>query len=153
MTDEVKNPAANSNENQTIPPDHPLALLTDEAAAAVLGRALKWTLVLSAVGALALWVGAGWRTAAVFAVGGVISAASIFEWQRLMRLFNAKMDQKKTPGGAALVVVFFLLRLIFFAAAIYVSLKWIDGSAMALLVGLALAVITLSWQALRLLRG
>ncbi len=153
MTEEVKNSAANSNENQTIPPDHPLALLTDEAAAAVLGRALKWTLVLAAVGALALWIGAGWRTAAVFAVGGVISAASIFEWQRLMRLFNAKMDQKKTPGGAALVVVFFLMRLIFFAAAIYVSLKWIDGSAMALLVGLALAVITLSWQALRLLRG
>jgi hypothetical protein len=153
MTDEVKNSATNSNENQTIPPEHPLALLTDEAAAEVLTRALKWTLVLAAVGALALWIGAGWRTAAVFAVGGVISAASIFEWQRLMKLFNAKMDQKKTPGGAALVVAFFLVRLIFFAAAIYVSLKWIDGSAMALLVGLSLAVITLSWQALRLLRG
>jgi ATP synthase I chain len=153
MTDEVNNSRTNSNENQTIPPEHPLALLTDEAAAAVLTKALQWTLVLAAIGALALWIGSGWRNAAVFAVGGVISAASIFEWQRLMRLFNAKMDQKRAPGGAALVVTFFLLRLLFFAAAIYVSLKWIDGSAMALLVGLSLAVITLSWQALRLLRG
>jgi K+ transporter len=51
------------------------------------------------------------------------------------------------------VVAFFLLRLLFFAAAIYGSLKWIDGSPFALLVGLALAVITMAWQALRLLRS
>jgi hypothetical protein len=147
MPDKFRTPPTNSNQ----PPEHPLALLTDAQMAAVLTQAFNWTLVLAASGAVALWIGSGWRNAAVFAVGGLISAASIIEWKRLIRIFNAKMDQQKAPGGAALVIAFFLLRLLFFAAAIYGSLKWIDGSAIALLVGLALAVITLTWQALRLL--
>lgn len=145
--------AQKPNPDECLPAEQPDTLLTDEAAAATLTRALNWTLILTALGAVALWIGSGWRNAGVFAVGGLISAASIFEWQRLLRLFTAKMDQKKTPGGATLVVAFFLLRLLFFAAAIYGSLKWIDGSAIALLVGLSLAVIMLTWQALRLLRG
>jgi len=46
-----------------------------------------------------------------------------------------------------------VIRLTVFAAAIYVSLKCFQGSAIALLCGLALAVLTLVWGALRLLRG
>lgn len=144
----------NEQQEKTEPQaEHPLALLSDEAALALLAGAMKWTLFIALLGALALWIASGWRNAAIFAVGGLISAASIYEWQRLLRLFNAKMDQKKTPGGAGLVVGFFMLRLLFFAAAIYGSLKWIEGSAFALIAGLALAVITLAWQALTLLRG
>ena len=88
----------------------------------------------------------------MMAVGAVISAASILEWQRLIRLINAKLDKQKTPRGAVLVVAFFLLRLTVFAGAIYVSLRWFQGSVVALLCGLGLAVVATAWEALRLLK-
>ena len=88
----------------------------------------------------------------MLAVGALISAASIFEWQRLIRLFNAKLDQQKTPRGAVTVVLFFLLRLVVYAAIIYGSLKCLQGSPVALLCGLGLAMLVLAWEALRLLR-
>jgi len=31
--------------------------------------------------------------------GTLISAASIFEWQRLVRVINAKLDKQQTPGA------------------------------------------------------
>ena len=131
---------------------HPIAGLTDEALQALLRRAIRVTLLLGLVISLILLVASGWRNAAMFATGAAISAASILEWQRLIRLFNARLDQKKTPKGAATVVGFFLLRLILFAAAIYGSLKCFQGSAIALLCGLGLAVIAMAWEALRLLK-
>jgi hypothetical protein len=131
---------------------HPIVGLTDEALYALLKRAIRNTLILGLIPGLILLVASGWRNAAMFGVGAVISAASILEWQRLIRLFNAKLDQKKTPRGAATVVAFFLLRLILFGAAIYGSLKCFQGSAIALLCGLGLAVIAMAWEALRLLK-
>jgi len=131
---------------------HPIAGLTDEALYALLRRAVRNTLILGLISSLILLLASGWRNAAMFAVGAVISAASIFEWQRLIRLFNARLDQQKAPKGAATVVTFFLLRLILFAAAIYGSLVCFRGSAIALLCGLGLAVIAMAWEALRLLR-
>ena len=88
----------------------------------------------------------------MLAVGAVISAASILEWQRLIRLINARLDLQKTPRGAVIVVVFFVLRLTIFGAAIYGSLKCFQGSAIALLCGLGLAMIAMAWEALRLLK-
>ncbi len=131
---------------------HPIVGLTDEALNALLKRAIRDTLILGLVPSLILLVASGWRNAAMLAVGAVISAASILEWQRLIRLFNAKLDQKNTPRGAATVVAFFLLRLILFGGAIYGSLKCFQGSAIALLCGLGLAVIAMAWEALRLLK-
>jgi hypothetical protein len=131
---------------------HPLVGLTDAALEALLKRAIRDTLILGVLPAILLLVASGWRNAAMLAIGTVISAASILEWQRLIRLFNAKLDQQKTPRGATLVVSFFLLRLGVFAGVIYVSLKCFQGSAIALLCGLGLAVIATAFEALRLLR-
>ena len=50
------------------------------------------------------------------------------------------------------VVTFFLLRLIIFGGVIYGSLKCFQGSAIALLFGLSLAIVAMMWEALRLLR-
>jgi hypothetical protein len=97
-------------------------------------------------------IGGGWPSAALLAVGALISAASIWEWQRLVRLINARMDQQKTPASAPVVVVFFVLRLTVFAGVIYGSLKCFHGSIVALLFGLGLAVLAIGWEALRLLR-
>lgn len=126
--------------------------LTDVALDALLKRAIRITLLLGLVPAVIVWIASGWRNAAMLAVGAAISAASILEWQRLIRLFNARMDRQKTPRGAVMVVLLFLLRLILFAAVIYVSLKSLRGSVVALLCGLSLAIIAVAFEALRLLR-
>jgi len=120
--------------------------LTDQDLAALLKRAIVVTLILGGAAALVIWIASGWRNAAMFAVGAAISAASIFEWQRLIRLFNAKLDNQKTPRGAATVIVFFVLKLTVFAALIYVSLKCFQGSVVALLCGLGLAMVAMAWK-------
>jgi len=131
---------------------HPLALLTDESLQALLRRAIRITLILGLLAAAAVWIGSNWRNAAMLATGTLISAASILEWQRLVRLITAKMDQKQMPRGGALAAVFFVLRLIVFGAAIYGSLKCFRGSVTALVCGLGLAVAAMLWEAIRLLR-
>ena len=78
---------------------HPLADLSDAALEALLQRAIRDTLILGLIPALVLLIASGWRDAAMLAVGSAISAASILEWQRLVRLINAKLDNKKSPGA------------------------------------------------------
>ena len=131
---------------------HPLVGLTDEALQVLLRRAIRDTLILGLIPSLVLLFASGWRDAAMLAVGAAISAASILEWQRLIRLINAKLDKQKTPRSALLVVIFFVLRLTVFAGAIYGSLKCFHGSVVALLCGLALAFATIAWEALKLLK-
>jgi hypothetical protein len=130
----------------------PIANLTDAALDALFRRAIRITLVLGLIPAVVLWIASGWRNAAMLAVGAAISAASILEWQRLIRLFNARLDNQKSPRGAVTVVALFLLRLLIFAAAIYGSLKCFRGSVVALLCGLSLAIVAVAFEALRLLR-
>lgn len=131
---------------------HSLDGLSDATLQALLRRAMRNTLILGLISAVALWIASGWRNAAMMAVGAAISAASILEWQRLVLFVNARMDHQKSPGSAATVVVFFVLRLTVFAGAIYGSLKCFHGSVAALLCGLGLALAATAWEALRLLR-
>jgi uncharacterized membrane protein len=127
--------------------------MTDADLEGLLHRAIRNTLIFGVIASLVIWKAASWRDAAMMATGTAISAASIYEWRRLARFIAAKLDKKQTPRGSAFAVVFFVLRLTVFAVAIYVSLKCFQGSAVALLCGLALAVLTLVWEALRLLRN
>jgi len=131
----------------------PIGMLSDEALEALLKRAVRNTAILALLPALVLWIASGWRNAAMMLTGGLISAASILEWRRLVRLMNSKMKRRQTSRGAFLVIGFFLVRLLFFAAVIYGSLKCFQGSVIALVCGLSLAVVTLMWEALRMLRG
>jgi hypothetical protein len=130
----------------------PLTDLSDAALQALLQRAIRNTLILGLISAVVLLIASGWRNAAMMAVGAAISAASILEWQRLVRFINARMDHQKTPRGTLTVVVFFVLRLTVFAVAIYGSLKCFHGSVVALLCGLTLALAATAWESLRLLR-
>ena len=134
--------------------DEALALggLTDEELQSLLKRAMRNTLILGLIAAVVLWIASGWRNAAMLAVGGAISAASILEWQRLIQFVNAKLDNKKAPTSGPVVAVFFVLRLTVFGAVIYGSLKCFHGSVVALLSGLGLALLATAWEALRLLR-
>jgi len=132
---------------------HSLAGLTDAGLEAMLRRAMRITLIIGLLGALVVWKASGWRNGAMLATGTLISAASILEWRRLIRIINARLDNKQVPQGAGLAIVFLMLRLIVFAGAIYGSLKCLHGSVLALLCGLGLAVLAIVWEALRLLRN
>lgn len=131
---------------------HPIVDLTDEALQQMLKRALRSTIVLGLLASAAVWIGSNWRNAAMLATGAAISVASVLEWRHLVRVFNARMDKQRTPGSAAAVFIFFVMRLTAFAAAIYGSLKCFQGSVVALLCGLGLAVMTVGWEVIRLLR-
>jgi len=131
---------------------HPVVDLTQADLDAMLNRALRNTLILGLISALVVSIGAGWRSGAMLATGTLISAASIWEWQRLIRVINARMDKQKTPASAPVVVLFFVLRLTVFAGVIYGSLKCFHGSVAALLFGLGLAVLAIGWEAIRLMR-
>jgi len=130
----------------------PIANLTEDALQLLLTRAFRNTLILGLLVSLAITISSGWRNGGLFLTGALISAASILEWQRLIRLINARMRLKKTSRSSILVFGFFLVRLLIFAVAIYGSLKCFQGSVIALICGLGLAVVTLTWEALRLLR-
>ena len=130
----------------------PIANLTDEALQVLLKTSIRNTLILGCLLSALLWISSGWRNGAVMMTGALISAASIFEWQRLIRLINSRIKRQKSPRSAVLVIGFLLVRLLIFAGVIYGSLKCFQGSVIALVCGLSLAVATLTWEALRLLR-
>jgi len=130
---------------------HPIVNLTDDEAEQFLQRALRVTLILGGVAAVAVMIGSGWRNAAMLAVGAAISAVSILEWQRLLRIIGAQLDNQTTPKGALMVVVFFVLRLTIYAGVIYGSLKGLHGSVVPLLCGLGLAALAVMFEAIRLL--
>lgn len=119
---------------------------------AMLRRATRNTLVLGLSGALAVALGSNWRNGVMMVIGAGISAASIYEWRKLIEIINAKLDRKKTPSKAGLVFVFFVLKLTVFAGLIYGSLKSLHGSVLSLLGGLALAAATILWEAIKMLR-
>jgi uncharacterized membrane protein len=131
---------------------HPIVDITNQDLDAMLKRAFRNTLILGAIASVAVLIGAGWRNAAMLLTGTAISAASVLEWQRLVRVINARMDKQKTAASTPVVVLFFVLRLTVFAGVIYVSLKCFQGSITVLLCGLCLAVLTIGWEAIRLLR-
>ena len=135
-------------------PDHPIVDFTFADLRALLRRAVRVTAALGIAGSLFLWLAMGWPTAALFAVGAALSIGSIYEWGRLIRMVNARMDGARSSGlGSGMVVGLFLLRLSIFAVVIYGSLKCFQGSPIALLCGLGLGVAGLVWEAMQVLRG
>ncbi|MGD0860201.1 MAG: hypothetical protein ABR912_12925 [Terracidiphilus sp.] len=131
---------------------HSIVDIGEEDQQALLQRAMRNTLILGLLSSLALLIGSGWRSAAMLLTGTLISAASILEWRRLLRVINAKLNNRQTPRSAPAVVLFFVLRLTVFAGVIYGSLKCFQGSVVALLCGLGLAALTIGWEVVALLR-
>jgi hypothetical protein len=146
------------NQNDPIPAptraDHPIVDFTFDDLTALLRRTILSTSLLGATIALALCLAMGWQTAGLFAVGAAISVGSIYEWGRLIRLVNQRMDGGRSSGfGTGLVIGLFLVRLILFAGVIYGSLRFLHGSPIALFCGLGLALAGLAWQSMKVLRG
>jgi hypothetical protein len=94
--------------------------------------ALRLLAILAVFAGALFWWKAGWQSAVLVAVGAAISAASLWEWMRL------------TFG--------FFLRIGVTLAVLYGSLKYLHGTVFALAVGLGLGIVSLTVEALRILK-
>jgi hypothetical protein len=133
----------------------------------VLNRALRSVVIAIVVGIPIIWVAWGWQSMVMFLVGGAIAATGILEWRQLMAAVLARLDvasldaastepegtpsRKPRPMGP--VLFWFFIRLVAAAAVLYVSLRSLDGRVSALLLGIALAIVALVIEAIRLFRG
>jgi hypothetical protein len=131
---------------------------TDQDLRAVLNRALRIVVIAVLVGIPVIWFAWGWRSMLLFLVGGAIAATGILEWRQLMSAVLVRLDlpaaedaAKPKPLGP--VLFWFFLRLAAAAALLYVSLRSLDGKVLALLLGIALALMALFIEAIRLFRG
>jgi len=125
---------------------------TDADLRASMRRAMLFTAVCAVVGFVGLGFSLGWQTGALFVAGAVVSATGLYEWQQLIGIINAKLDNEKTPKSSGFVLAMFFLRLGIAALIIYASLRFLNGSLYALLAGLGLAILALTVETVRMLR-
>jgi hypothetical protein len=130
-----------------------LAGLTDEDVRRTMQRALRLLAILAVLGVVLVWLKLGWQSAALLAVGAAISASGLWEWMRLMAVVISRMDAGAEPRPVGTVLVGFFMRLGIALVALYVSLKYLDGSVYALAAGLVLGMVALTIEALRLVRS
>src|SRR5271156_1455704 len=129
---------------------------SDQDLRLVMNRALRSVLIAIAIGIPIIWLAWGWRSAVLYAVGGAIAATGILEWRQLMTAVLVRLD---TGGGESTakplgpVLFWFFVRLVAAAGVLYVSLRSLDGKVAAVLLGIALALIALFIEAIRLFRG
>jgi hypothetical protein len=129
---------------------------SDQDLRLVMNRALRSVLIAIAVGIPIIWLAWGWRSAVLFLVGGAIAATGILEWRQLMTAVLVRLNAgapQSTPRPLGPVLFWFFIRLVAAAGVLYVSLRSLDGKVAALLLGIALALIALFIEAIRLFRG
>ncbi len=128
---------------------------SDQDLRLVMNRALRSVLIAIVVGIPVIWLAWGWRSAVLYLVGGAIAATGILEWRQLMTAVLLRLDAggQSTPKPLGPVLFWFFVRLVAAAAVLYVSLRSLDGKVSALLLGIALALIALFVEAIRLFRG
>ncbi len=138
----------------------PLGNFTDADAAGVITHAVRTVALLAVVGvAVAGWKG-DWRSALLLLVGAAVSASGLWEWRRLMTVLMIRMEPAagehlagaKRPS-IGFVLASFFIRLTLVLVVLYVSLRYLNGSVLALAAGLAMGVIALTVEGLRLLRN
>ena len=127
----------------------------DEDLRLVMNRALRSVLVAIAVGIPIIWFAWGWRSAVLYLVGGGIAATGILEWRQLMTAVLVRLDTEgqSAPRPLGPVLFWFFVRLVAAAGVLYVSLRSLDGKVAGVLLGIALALIALFIEAIRLFRG
>ena len=126
--------------------------LTDDDFKRTMIAALKLLAILSVVAMALFWWKSGWQSAALLLVGAAISGSSLWEWLRLMTAVMDRMDAGSKARPIGMVLVGFFLRLGLSLVVLYVSLKYLHGTVLALAVGLGLGVFSLTIEGLRLMK-
>ncbi|MBV8113170.1 MAG: hypothetical protein JO300_00390 [Silvibacterium sp.] len=120
---------------------------------AALRRALRMTAAMAVFGFGVLNLLAGWKMGLQILAGTFVSATGLYEWQQLIELMNAKLDNQKIPRSTGWVVTMFFLRLGAAAGVIYVTLKCLPGPYYALIAGLGMVAVALLIEVARLSRS
>jgi hypothetical protein len=118
-----------------------------------LRRALRMTAAMAIFGFGLLSLLLGWKMGVQLLAGAFVSATGLYEWQQLIELMNAKLDNQKTARSTAWVVTMFFLRLLVAAGVIYVTLKCLPGPYYALVAGLGMVAVALLIEVARLSRS
>ena len=149
-----------------------MADFSDADAKRSIWRALRLIGVVVLVAAPLIWWRAGWQSALLLVVGAAISGSGLFGWLRLMMAILARMEATTPPSGEpgletgqathsatkkprpmARILLGFAVRMAVALGSLYVSLRFLDGSAYALLAGLAMGAFALLVESLRLMRS
>jgi len=129
------------------------AEITDADLRTMLRRALRTVVVLGLVLFLVFTLTLGWQSGLLELTGAAISFTGIREYRSLALTVFAQLDNQRPPRPLGRTLVMFFLRLAIVGALLYVSLRCLHGTVYALLAGIGLAVVALSYEALRQLRG
>lgn len=136
-----------------------LAEFTDKDFRRTILRALRLLLVLTVLLLPVIWWKWGWRSGLLLVVGAAISASGLWEWLRLLTAVMRRMDAGDGTGAGptmrpmALVFFGFFVRLVLVVGVLYVSLKLLQGSVVAIAVGLGLGIVSLTIEGLRLVKA
>jgi len=117
--------------------------------------ALRLVAIAVAIGVPLVWWKLGWQSAAFLTIGALIYGSGLFEWLRLMSAVMVRMDadSERPVRPLAAVLIGFFMRLGFALVLLYVSLKYLDGSVYALIAGIAMGPVALSFEGLRLVKS
>ena len=126
---------------------------TDADVRSTLVRTLRLLAVLTLVGMALVGWKLGWRSAVLLLVGAAISGSGLWEWMRLMSAVMARMDAGGEGRPMGLVLTGFFVRLGLAIVMLYVSLKYLNGSVIALAVGLGLGIVSLTFEAIKMARA
>jgi hypothetical protein len=126
--------------------------LTDADVRQAMLASIRLLLILAVIAAAICWWVAGWQSALLLLVGAAISSTSLWEWLKLMTAINQRMDAGQSPRPMGLILFGFFARLALTLVVLYVSLKYLHGTVIALAVGLGLGLMSLSIEAFRLLK-
>ncbi len=126
--------------------------ITDDDLQQMLRRA-QWTVLILALVLFAIFTWTlGWQSGLLEVAGAVISFSGIREWRSLARAVSSTLNPQQAPHPMGRTLVMFFLRLGVVGLILYVSLRCLHGSVYALAAGIALAVVALTIEAVRLLR-
>jgi hypothetical protein len=125
---------------------------TDGDVRATLVRTLKLLAVLTGIGMGLVGWKMGWQSAVFLLLGAAISGTGLWEWMRLMSVVMARMDGGAKARPMGMVLTGFFLRLGVTLGVLYVSLKFLNGSVIALAAGLGLGIASLTFEAIRMAR-
>ena len=125
---------------------------TDAHLRAAMRRALRMVALLTLAGFVGLLATMGWQTAMLFLAGALVSASGLWEWQKLISVINARLDNHQATGSGRVLAGFFL-RLVVAGLVLYGSLRCFQGPVYALIAGMMLAIVALGIEALRLTRS
>ena len=134
-----------------------LSEFTDRDFRATILRALRLLLILALMALPLIWWKFGWRSGLLLLVGAGISASGLWEWLRLLTAVMKRMDASggsaETMRPVALVFFGFFVRLLLVIGVLYGSLKLLQGSVVAIAVGLGLGILALTIEGLRLVKA